>query len=340
MNRIMSTSLALCAIALTLACEDPMGEFSQLRSELKLETAGLLMGERYVGTRGSAQVTLRNSGNAAVKAALELQGGGATAFQVEPRAIINADSETRIQIDFIPDRPGSLEAVLVIAHDADSRSPLWLTLSGSGKSTPSCEDGNPCTEDWFDLEVEACRHDSRHGSCDDGNACTEGDRCVDTECLGQPVDCWDPTGCTLDTCDPRQGCVFVPQHSQCTDDDPCTADVCDPLLGCINPPQAEGTLCGVPSCEEFSICIAGQCLHGPTPDDFPCEDGDVCTTGDSCQAGECVAGDGDPFGLIDAVEIAPRSQDGAQVAEVLALAAGELGTVDVVYHTADAAGSL
>ena len=45
--------------------------------------------------------------------------------------------------------------------------------------------------------------------CDDGNACTAGDRIADGTCRGEPFVCNDGNDMTIDSCDPRSGCVFL-----------------------------------------------------------------------------------------------------------------------------------
>lgn len=332
-----SHPLALCSALLAAAlasCDEPSGLFSQLRSELTVDATTIVIGQRYVGTHTRVAITLTSHGNTAVRATLEPQGDAATAFSVERKLVVNAESALRVEIDFVPDREGEITAVLVIAHDAESPSPLFLTLSGIGVPPPGCDDGNPCSEDWFDVGDEQCHHQDRIGLCDDGNACTEGDFCISGQCIGQPIVCRDLVDCTLDTCDPQSGCRFIPQHDTCSDDDGCTADVCNELIGCTNPPQPEGTPCGPLSCAEVALCFAGQCLHAPTPDGFPCEDGDVCTTGDTCQTGACQPGPGDPFQIVGPFEFAPSSSDSNTVSHVLAVARGAGGNFDVVYQMA------
>jgi hypothetical protein len=38
------------------------------------------------------------------------------------------------------------------------------------------------------------------------------------------------------------------------------------------------------------VCSFGACTAWPTPEGFPCEDGDLCTVGDTCQAQQCASG--------------------------------------------------
>jgi N-acetylneuraminic acid mutarotase len=49
-----------------------------------------------------------------------------------------------------------------------------------------CDDGNPCTLDYFDFAHNRCAHDARQSACSDGNACTT-DACVVGVCVGTPI---------------------------------------------------------------------------------------------------------------------------------------------------------
>jgi len=83
-------------------------------------------------------------------------------------------------------------------------------VCGSGgvcSGQPACNDGNPCTADACDPVTGACTNAPITGSCNDQSACTTADACVDGFCQGAPVDCDDHKDCTLDSCDPRTGCI-------------------------------------------------------------------------------------------------------------------------------------
>jgi len=75
-----------------------------------------------------------------------------------------------------------------------------------------CDDGNPCTVDFCDEGADSCSHYPRDGqSCDDGLFCTVFDTCGGAACTGQPNDCNDSNGCTVDSCDETaDACVSTP----------------------------------------------------------------------------------------------------------------------------------
>jgi hypothetical protein len=129
----------------------------------------------------------------------------------------------------------------------------------------ACSDNNPCTVDSCDPDTGCVFIDVSSGTtCDDGNACTTGDNCNNGSCVGTPIACSDNNPCTVDSCDPDTGCVFIVASSgtpcddlnacttddvcnngscsgtviNCDDGDPCTLDSCDGSSGCKNTPQS------------------------------------------------------------------------------------------------------
>jgi hypothetical protein len=151
-------------------------------------------------------------------------------------------------------------------------------------------------------------------SCDDGSACTGGDVCSGGVCFGVPLDCLDKVACTLDSCDPKGGCVHVANDASCGDNDACTKDVCDAIGGCLHQattggpcddanPCTTGETCGLGpsgtkcfggvavSCDDKNPCTADACdvsqgcVHKASGG--VCDDGDACTTGDGCIGTTC-----------------------------------------------------
>ena len=115
----------------------------------------------------------------------------------------------------------------------------------------SCEDDNPCTDNYCD-PAKGCVATLNEALCDDDDICTSGDHCD----LGE--------------------CVFV-DEMVCNDFNPCTDDVCDPVQGCV-------FTINQGFCDDFNACTAGEsCVAGICGGAEPvvCDDGDDCTT-DSC----------------------------------------------------------
>ncbi|MFZ4576876.1 MAG: hypothetical protein ACOYOB_00670 [Myxococcota bacterium] len=181
----------------------------------------------------------------------------------------------------------------------------------AGSSALDCDDGNVCTSDVCDPAV-GCSTQTNSSPCDDANPCTETDICVGGKCTGGgPVDCDDNNVCTVDFCDPKQGCVLKSLAPMCADSNPCTDEICDPKLGCVYPfnsvPCDDGSACSL-----GDMCINGACLGAPAvtddgnpctddacdpktgvahvPNQLPCDDKNACTLGDACSAAKCVPG--------------------------------------------------
>ncbi len=149
-----------------------------------------------------------------------------------------------------------------------------------GGNAVSCDDGVACTAD--DCGASGCVHIGIPDCCDadedcnDRNVCTGAETCVAGTCIpGTPLVCSDDVGCTVDGCDPAQGCLVI-ESTGC----------CAPGASCD-----DGDACtGVETCDTSS----GSCQTG-TP--LACDDGDACTV-DRCQGG-CVS---EPVDLDDVTE--------------------------------------
>lgn len=188
----------------------------------------------------------------------------------------------------------------------DEVAAVSATLDVDVQAPPPCAPRDPCESATFDPASGACVRTAHPDgeACSDGSLCTDDDRCSAGVCVGRAVTCADVVDCTVDTCDPARGCVFEPVHQRCDDDNPCTTDTCSPASGCARAVVQDGTPCGPFSCTQLETCFYGVCVAAPTPDGFPCEDGDLCTTGDTCQAQACVSGE----------TVAPSAQPPAPIA--------------------------
>lgn len=96
-----------------------------------------------------------------------------------------------------------------------------------------CTRGTLCTPD-SDGPCIPCGDDL---DCDQNGRCgSAGLRCTEGVCEASPLDCDDQNPCTIDTCDPVDGCTHALQPAvsvpECTPDDGCDVAICDAELGC------------------------------------------------------------------------------------------------------------
>lgn len=326
---LFRATLPFAVSLLLVGCQDPAGDLQQLPGGLSIDAASVRLGQHHLGSQTTVVLHILNRGEQTQTVELSLRGANATAFACQHSLRVKGFANQALNITFVPDALGALSAQLVLRADQTEQ---IVQLSGEGIETPDCDDNNPCTSDGFDLVARSCTHRAQSGSCSDNNACTQMDSCVEGHCIGQRIECQDQNACTVDTCDPEVGCTFVPADELCSDNNPCTVDTCDPQLGCHSSLAAEGTMCGTPNCQEYAVCIGGDCIAAPTPNGFPCDDGDVCTSADSCQDGLCMGGIGQPFGLLQPMEITPAETE-TPIERVLDVDQGVADQLVAVYYT-------
>lgn len=129
-------------------------------------------------------------------------------------------------------------------------------------AAPTCDDGNPCTDDDCEPNDGSCRYvPDDANTCSDDSACTTGDRCVAGACVvATTTVCEDGNPCTDDGCVAATGlCEFLNHTRGCEDGDLCTLE---------------------------DACADGACVSGAEKN---CSDATACTT-DTCESatGECV----------------------------------------------------
>ena len=175
--------------------------------------------------------------------------------------------------------------------DACTKSDHCQTGSCAGVQL-SCDDGSLCTKDACDAD-EGCVHLPQTGTpCDDGNACTVGDACLASGLCapGQPKLCSDANPCTVNLCDPLQGCVTkAVLGGKCDDGNACTVnDKCADSACSGSPADCDdGLMCSKDTCD-----ADGGCEHTVVTGS-KCDDGNACTAGDACiSSGACAPGQG------------------------------------------------
>lgn len=108
----------------------------------------------------------------------------------------------------------------------------------------NCVDGDDlvCTESLCDGNL-GCIVTANHSLCQDGDECNGEEICHGgVGCVpGLPPNCNDGVACTLDDCDPHNGCLHVSSATLCPHDgSPCTEPVCDSNKGCYLAAKIDG----------------------------------------------------------------------------------------------------
>lgn len=262
-----------------------------LQSQLEVTPLALDMGEYPIGVRAQGAFTLRSIGDTLLTIegfALEDE-TGIFALINNPKRKLNPTESDVLLLEGRPMELGEHTATLIITSDDADAPTLRIPIRLRGVEVPPCDDGNDCTDDWFDTELNDCRH-----SFADGTACTPADKCVlnavcaQGVCLGEPKLCDDQSMCTRDLCRQTDGeCIHLEDEEICDDHNPCTADSCAPD-GCEHVALPSGSPCDDgDQCTTQDACFAGECIGNGQPDGSPCDDGNSCTTADTCLDGVC-----------------------------------------------------
>lgn len=312
--RLRQASACLAGVLVTMApgcsCLDPGETLGSVERRLVASSSALSFGEVWLSTEAERAVELTAAGNAAVEVGpIELE--GSARFRIvdaEPLTLAPGE-RAELRVRLAPNAE-ELSVGTLVVHSSAEESPLRVDLAGVGRAVPSCPP-QPCHETFFDPAVEACAaRPLENGSpCGGDDRCVEGELCFDGACVGTWIGdaCTDGLACTINYCDPEQGCRVELNHGACDDDDPCTEDRCDAATGCVNEPVADYTPCGVVhGCSGIKLCLSGACVAagvGPPAEDFSaCDDGNGETVRDLCWLGICVGlpVEAVPFQSIDA----------------------------------------
>jgi hypothetical protein len=153
-----------------------------------------------------------------------------------------------------------------------------------GTQAVNCNDDNLCTTDSC-TPLQGCIHTFNSAPCDDQDACTIGEKCELGQCAsGGQLNCNDGNVCTLDSCDAKVGCEFVPTAGACSDTNACTVGD-----ACLDGECAAGEPL---NCDDNNPCTLDTCHPADgceyTAIDGACDDKDQCTTVDACVEGVCV----------------------------------------------------
>ncbi len=263
---------------------------SPLKATLALNPTNLDFGEVPIGVRVQGAVTVENKGDGRLTfLGQNVVDPGLFNIFKEPPRILDPSASDVILIEARPTQLGTFTARLRILTDEPEVSEHFAELRLVGVEPPPCDDGNDCTTDRFNADINDCEH-----SFADGQTCAPADRCIINAvcsqgvCLGETKVCDDGSPCTRDYCRQSDGtCVFLVNELACDDENPCTSDFCG-SDGCGHAALPSGTPCDDGDlCTLEDTCFAGACTGAGLPDGSPCDDENSCTVGDTCLAGVC-----------------------------------------------------
>lgn len=146
-------------------------------------------------------------------------------------------------------------------------------------------DLEPCEEAFCEDHECLVRTKANDAPCVGHDRCLENEYCMEGECIGgTAIDCGDEDPCTLDLCEPGDGCYhetytgFCDDQNACTEDDSCATGSC---LGTAVDCNDEND-CTTESCDRENGCEFTN-LDGTS-----CSDNDECTIDDLCVDGVCM----------------------------------------------------
>ncbi len=173
-----------------------------------------------------------------------------------------------------------------------------------------CDDGNECSDDTCDnAAVDPTKPCVFNTKIFDAKGCI-GDKCHFNQvcasgvCVGSAETCDDKNTCTLDSCDPKTGCVYAAKATgtPCDDGDNCTGD---PAVPAASQDGCKAGVCvggGPKDCSDAALCTDDSCDSAAPVvpkikagcvyklNSNPCSDGNACTTGELCVTGACKNG--------------------------------------------------
>ncbi len=270
-------------------CSD--GQLVTLSPEIEVEPALLDLGEMPFGVQRQGAVTIKNVGTSALLLdEVVLDGGRLFEISKIPNDRIDAGrSEVVVIVGTAPEALGTYQDTLSISSN-DAEAPLIeVPLRLVAVEPPPCDDGNLCTEDWFDADEAECKHRFADGTtCFPADKCIIDAVCAQGVCLGTQKSCDDNSACTQDFCRQIDGqCIFIESEDTCDDNNPCTADSCEPS-GCVNENLPSGIACDDGDlCTAQDACFQGNCTGRGVREGESCDDANSCTSGDICEAGIC-----------------------------------------------------
>jgi hypothetical protein len=167
---------------------------------------------------------------------------------------------------------------------------IACTVDACDEATKTCAhtpDNTKCAVNEFCVPQQGCTPApscTSNTQCQDGNLCNGTEVCVNGTCQrGQPINCNDFLGCTVDSCDPATGaCTHTPNNAFCDDGLVCNGvETCIVGSGCV-PGAAVNCSDGIDCTDDQCSEPTGACTHIPL--DFRCDDTNLCNGIEVCNA--------------------------------------------------------
>ncbi len=174
--------------------------------------------EDFVWLQGAATLTVGSP------CGLGACAGGQVVCQGLSKAVCDTANKIGVETcDAIDnDCDGTTDNAALVCDDKDACTKNVCEGAAKQCTNPAavnCDDGEQCTTDGCNKADGKCLNTPYTGSCDDGNACTVGDLCGvnagKPTCLAGSVQkvCDDANLCTNDSCEPKTGCVQLPNSA-------------------------------------------------------------------------------------------------------------------------------
>ncbi len=261
----MRTVVGLGLILCFAGCKCARGPVTPIDAQpVRVSPARLDFGRTFIGHPSRRTLELSNPNRFEVPLTLSVSAPFALATT---RTTLGAAEVATVEVVFSPTEAGPLSRILN-ANDARVR------LDAEGAVAPDCDAGPGCLVSGFDPDAGRCVTTALPDGldCAGSFACFVTASCQQGECVGTLTTCADGDPCTLDVCG-STGCGHLAGLSACPEpDDPCRVPVCDRQTGCGIAPAVDGTVCGPRSCTEANVCINGQCVLRPAPQNQACTD--------------------------------------------------------------------
>lgn len=271
--------------------------------ELMFSEKTLVFDDTYTGKETTLLIEVINQGRGTLPVFWRLDEGPFFADELPDELPSGA---TPLHVRFSPNEAGIHKRLLQVRTDEGSAAAVLLL--GTGKLVPVCTQAVQCQSSAFDFESETCVESPVPDGtfCDPHDVCLRETLCQGGTCVGLRQDCDDQDACTVDVCDPLDGCKHLPRPP-CPATQKCTVGACRSDVGCVEEPAPDGILCGAFSCELADVCIAGQCVVRDPPDGFVCAEASPCQGEGRCVGSSCerpTAGTLSPAWVLDTAALA------------------------------------